>query len=138
MQSWDHYNKYYHSWRCWLIIENWFTAWSCHCHDGFCMTLKKTFRNIVSIRPLKIRIAVPAIQCGSIIGKAGAKVKEIRDLTGAQIQVSHEPLPNSSERCRHEPVFTWFSKEDPFNSGSLTEFLIGWKILIRSNAGRYL
>jgi len=50
-------------------------------------------------RPLKIRIAVPAIQCGSIIGKAGAKVKEIRDLTGAQIQVSHEPLPNSSERC---------------------------------------
>ena len=58
------------------------------------------------LRPLKIRIAVPAIQCGSIIGKAGAKVKEIRDLTGAQIQVSHEPLPNSSERCRHEPVFT--------------------------------
>ena len=50
-------------------------------------------------RPLKIRIAVPAVQCGSIIGKAGAKVKEIRDLTGAQIQVSHEPLPNSSERC---------------------------------------
>ena len=50
-------------------------------------------------RPLKIRIAVPAVQCGSIIGKAGAKVKEIRDLTGAQIQVSHEPLPNSNERC---------------------------------------
>jgi hypothetical protein len=50
-------------------------------------------------RPLKIRIAVPAVQCGSIIGKAGAKVKEIRDLTGAQIQVSHEPLPNSTERC---------------------------------------
>lgn len=50
-------------------------------------------------RPLKIRIAVPAVQCGSIIGKAGAKVKEIRDMTGAQIQVSHEPLPNSSERC---------------------------------------
>ena len=50
-------------------------------------------------RPLKIRIAVPAVQCGSIIGKAGAKVKEIRDLTGAQIQVSHDTLPNSSERC---------------------------------------
>ena len=51
-------------------------------------------------RPLKIRIAVPAVQCGSIIGKAGAKVKEIRDLTGAQIQVSHEPLPNSTERWK--------------------------------------
>jgi hypothetical protein len=50
-------------------------------------------------RPLKIRIAVAASQCGSIIGKAGAKVKEIRDLTGAQIQVSHDPLPNSTERC---------------------------------------
>lgn len=50
-------------------------------------------------RPLKIRVAVPAVQCGSIIGKAGAKVKEIRDLTGAQIQVSHDPLPNSTERC---------------------------------------
>ena len=50
-------------------------------------------------KPLKIRIAVPAVQCGSIIGKAGAKVKEIRDMTGAQIQVSHDPLPNSSERC---------------------------------------
>ncbi len=50
-------------------------------------------------RPLKIRIAVAASQCGSIIGKAGVKVKEIRDLTGAQIQVSHEPLPDSTERC---------------------------------------
>ena len=38
--------------------------------------------------PLTLRLAVPASQCGSIIGKQGAKVKEIRDLTGAVIQVS--------------------------------------------------
>ena len=36
---------------------------------------------------LTLRLAVPASQCGSIIGKQGAKVKEIRDLTGAAIQV---------------------------------------------------
>ena len=37
--------------------------------------------------PLTLRLAAPASQCGSIIGKQGAKVKEIRDLTGAVIQV---------------------------------------------------
>lgn len=48
--------------------------------------------------PLTLRLAVPASQCGSIIGKQGAKVKEIRDLTGAVIQVSQESLPDSTER----------------------------------------
>ncbi len=50
-------------------------------------------------RPLVVRLAVPASQCGSIIGKHGAKVREIRDLTGASIQVSQEGLPESTERC---------------------------------------
>lgn len=50
-------------------------------------------------RPLVLRLAVPASQCGSIIGKHGAKVKEIRDLTGANVQVSQEGLPESTERC---------------------------------------
>ena len=49
-------------------------------------------------RPLVLRLAVPASQCGSIIGKHGAKVKEIRDLTSANIQVSQESLPDSTER----------------------------------------
>lgn len=39
-------------------------------------------------RPLCLRLAVPSSQCGSIIGKQGSKVKEIRDLTGANIQVT--------------------------------------------------
>ena len=49
-------------------------------------------------RPLMLRLAVPSSQCGSIIGKQGVKVKEIRDLTQANIQVSQDQLQNSTER----------------------------------------
>jgi len=48
--------------------------------------------------PVTIRLVVPASQCGSIIGKGGAKIKEIRDTTGCAIQVQSDMLPNSSER----------------------------------------
>jgi len=48
--------------------------------------------------PVTIRIIVPASQCGSIIGKGGQKIKEIRDTTGCAIQVQSDMLPNSSER----------------------------------------
>ena len=51
-----------------------------------------------SNRPLVLRLCVPAAQCGSIIGKQGSKIKEIRDITGAQINVSQESLPDSNER----------------------------------------
>ncbi|XP_048007536.1 poly(rC)-binding protein 3 isoform X10 [Leguminivora glycinivorella] len=40
-----------------------------------------------------------ASQCGSLIGKGGSKIKEIRDVTGANIQVASEMLPNSTERA---------------------------------------
>jgi hypothetical protein len=30
--------------------------------------------------PITLRLAIPASQCGSLIGKAGAKIKEIRDV----------------------------------------------------------
>lgn len=49
-------------------------------------------------RLLVLRLAVPAAQCGSIIGKAGAKIKEIRELTGANMNVGQESLPESNER----------------------------------------
>uniref|UniRef100_A0A1I8H1P1 KH domain-containing protein n=1 Tax=Macrostomum lignano TaxID=282301 RepID=A0A1I8H1P1_9PLAT len=52
----------------------------------------------VSCPPVTLRLLVPATQCGSIIGKGGCKIKEIRELTGASIQVASEVLPNSSER----------------------------------------
>uniref|UniRef100_A0A8C6B0Z6 K Homology domain-containing protein n=1 Tax=Monodon monoceros TaxID=40151 RepID=A0A8C6B0Z6_MONMO len=38
--------------------------------------------------PVTLRLVVPASQCGSLIGKGGCKIKEIRESTGAQVQVS--------------------------------------------------
>ncbi|XP_077297955.1 poly(rC)-binding protein mub isoform X3 [Arctopsyche grandis] len=49
--------------------------------------------------PITLRLIVPASQCGSLIGKGGSKIKEIRDVTGANIQVAGEMLPNSTERA---------------------------------------
>uniref|UniRef100_T1ISR9 K Homology domain-containing protein n=1 Tax=Strigamia maritima TaxID=126957 RepID=T1ISR9_STRMM len=49
--------------------------------------------------PITLRLIVPASQCGSLIGKGGSKIKEIREVTGAAIQVASEMLPNSTERA---------------------------------------
>ncbi len=49
--------------------------------------------------PITFRMIVPASQCGSLIGKGGSKIKEIREVTGASIQVASEMLPNSTERA---------------------------------------
>lgn len=38
--------------------------------------------------PVTLRLVVPATQCGSLIGKGGCKIKEIRESTGAQVQVA--------------------------------------------------
>ncbi|XKL62804.1 hypothetical protein PGB90_002637 [Kerria lacca] len=50
------------------------------------------------IAPLVFKLIVPATQCGSIIGKGGSKIKEIRESSGASIQVASDMLPNSTER----------------------------------------
>ena len=55
--------------------------------------------NANAIPPITLRLIVPASQCGSIIGKGGSKIKEIRELTGASIQVASEMLPGSTERA---------------------------------------
>uniref|UniRef100_A0A8C8H489 K Homology domain-containing protein n=1 Tax=Oncorhynchus tshawytscha TaxID=74940 RepID=A0A8C8H489_ONCTS len=49
--------------------------------------------------PVTLRIVVPASQCGSLIGKGGCKIKEIRESTGSQVQVAGDMLPNSTERA---------------------------------------
>ncbi|XP_023619335.1 poly(rC)-binding protein 3 isoform X7 [Myotis lucifugus] len=67
--------------------------------------------------PVTLRLVVPASQCGSLIGKGGSKIKEIREVTGpfparwvlshwvgkestgAQVQVAGDMLPNSTERA---------------------------------------
>ncbi|XP_041046940.1 poly(rC)-binding protein 4 isoform X2 [Carcharodon carcharias] len=49
--------------------------------------------------PVTLRLVIPASQCGSLIGKGGSKIKEIRESTGAQVQVAGDLLPNSTERA---------------------------------------
>ncbi|CAI4232489.1 unnamed protein product [Auanema sp. JU1783] len=55
--------------------------------------------NSVPKPPITMRLIVPATQCGSLIGKGGSKIKEIREGTGASIQVASEMLPGSTERA---------------------------------------
>lgn len=43
--------------------------------------------NSVPRPPVTLRLIFPASQCGSLIGKGGSKIKEIREVTGASIQV---------------------------------------------------
>ncbi|XP_037600476.1 poly(rC)-binding protein 1-like [Cebus imitator] len=49
--------------------------------------------------PVTLRLVVPATQCGSLIGKGGCKIKEIRESTGAQVQLSGDMLPNSTKQA---------------------------------------
>ncbi|XP_051271302.1 poly(rC)-binding protein 4 isoform X2 [Dicentrarchus labrax] len=53
---------------------------------------------VTSKPPVTLRLVIPASQCGSLIGKGGSKIKEIRETTGAQVQVAGDLLPNSTER----------------------------------------
>ncbi|TGZ59515.1 hypothetical protein CRM22_009015 [Opisthorchis felineus] len=48
--------------------------------------------------PITLRLLVPTIHCGSLIGKGGKRIKFLRQSTGAAIQVASENLPNSSDR----------------------------------------
>ncbi|CAJ1051262.1 poly(rC)-binding protein 4-like [Xyrichtys novacula] len=54
--------------------------------------------SVSSKAPVSLRLVIPASQCGSLIGKGGSKIKEIRESTGAQVQVAGDLLPNSTER----------------------------------------
>lgn len=47
---------------------------------------------------ITLKLIVPASQCGSLIGKGGSKIKEIREATGASVLVASEMLMNSTER----------------------------------------
>ncbi|XP_069768024.1 poly(rC)-binding protein 3 isoform X7 [Narcine bancroftii] len=75
---------------------------------AFCMIANKfeedinasmTNSTVANKPPVTLRLVVPASQCGSLIGKGGSKIKEIRETTGAQVQVAGDMLPNSTERA---------------------------------------
>lgn len=46
----------------------------------------------------QIKLLIHKAQVGCIIGKAGCVIKATQEATGARIQISAEPLPNSSEK----------------------------------------
>jgi len=46
----------------------------------------------------QLRLLVHKQAVGAIIGKAGAVIKDTQNETGARVQVSNEPLPNSTEK----------------------------------------
>ncbi|KAK3578356.1 hypothetical protein CHS0354_039067 [Potamilus streckersoni] len=73
-------------------------------HKAFtmiCQKFEEDLQNTPTVPkpPITLRLVVPASQCGSLIGKGGSKIKEIRESTGASIQVASEMLPNSTERA---------------------------------------
>ena len=47
----------------------------------------------VAIPPVTLRLIVPATQCGSIIGKGGMKIKEIREVRAALRAALPQPIP---------------------------------------------
>uniref|UniRef100_A0A2K6V2U3 K Homology domain-containing protein n=1 Tax=Saimiri boliviensis boliviensis TaxID=39432 RepID=A0A2K6V2U3_SAIBB len=84
------------------------TGPTCAIFKAFAMMINKLEEDInssmtnstaASRPPVTLRLVVPATQCGSLIGKGGCKIKEIRESTGAQVQVSGDMLPNSTEQA---------------------------------------
>ncbi|CAH8537565.1 unnamed protein product [Heterobilharzia americana] len=75
-----------------------FTLMSRKFEDDFTQGLLRMGDETVSCPPVTLRLLVPVTQCGSIIGKGGSKIKDVRELTGASIQVASEALPTSTER----------------------------------------
>ncbi|KAI9609949.1 hypothetical protein H4Q26_006940 [Puccinia striiformis f. sp. tritici PST-130] len=60
-------------------------------------------------RAVTIRFIVPNSRMGSVIGKAGSKIKEIQDMSGARVQASEALLPGSTERVSRSPVLPMLS-----------------------------
>ncbi|CAI2728882.1 unnamed protein product [Schistosoma spindalis] len=75
-----------------------FTLMSRKFEDDFTQGLLRMGDETANCPPVTIRLLVPVAQCGSIIGKGGSKIKDVRELTGASIQVASEALPTSTER----------------------------------------
>ncbi|KAJ3040139.1 hypothetical protein HK097_002647 [Rhizophlyctis rosea] len=52
----------------------------------------------VTARHMTIRLLVPHVRMGSVIGKHGSKIKEVQDASGARIVATEEMMPGSTER----------------------------------------
>eukprot|EP00088_Acartia_fossae_P060789 TRINITY_DN7287_c0_g1_i5.p1 TRINITY_DN7287_c0_g1~~TRINITY_DN7287_c0_g1_i5.p1 ORF type:complete len:395 (+),score=85.82 TRINITY_DN7287_c0_g1_i5:52-1236(+) len=47
---------------------------------------------------INLKLLIPTVQAGAIIGKGGENIKEMRNKSGATINFNADPLPGSSER----------------------------------------
>lgn len=77
----------------------------------------------------KLRLLVHRHAVGAVIGKGGAVIKETQLETGAKVQVSHEPLPQSTEKtvtisgtpnCIHQATMRVLAqlRENPLRPGT--------------------
>jgi len=71
---------------------------------AFGLVCRKLWEFVVSLsdpnnpKMLVLRLAVHNSQCSMIIGKGGTKVREMRELTGANVNIGQEVLPESNEK----------------------------------------
>lgn len=57
---------------------------------------------------MTIKFMIPNSRMGSVIGKGGAKIKEIQEASGARLNASEGMLPGSTEVTLFpSPIFTW-------------------------------
>jgi len=48
---------------------------------------------------ISLNLVIASNQCGSLIGKGGTTIKQMKKETGANIQISTDPLPGCTEKC---------------------------------------
>lgn len=68
-------------------------------------------------RAVTIKFMIPNSRMGSVIGKGGAKIKEIQDASGARLNASEGMLPGSTEVC------TWIKYINILMTVPLTDLL---------------
>ncbi|PIO75203.1 KH domain protein [Teladorsagia circumcincta] len=71
-----------------------------HLHFSI-IKVMRALPNSVPKPPITMRLIVPATQCGSLIGKSGSKIKEIREITTASScgkGFREDPIENSMEK----------------------------------------
>lgn len=57
---------------------------------------------ISSKPPVTLRLVIPASQCGSLIGKGGAKIKEIREVSRQSSNLLHPPCARYADGSNAE------------------------------------
>ncbi|KAI5749339.1 poly(rC)-binding protein 3-like isoform X1 [Diaphorina citri] len=79
-------------------VDNVCTAYNFMCRSLEDYHINRNRMENCSPQPLQLKLVIPATHCGSLIGKGGCKIKDIRDLSGANVQVASDMLPMSTER----------------------------------------